>query len=59
MIQYRKSIDAMETIYSTAKICSFTNPADCGLSLDPGKLFNVAFINDSQPLKKPMLILTY
>ncbi|KAI9554639.1 hypothetical protein GHT06_019912 [Daphnia sinensis] len=35
LTQYRKSVDAMETIYSTAKICSYTNPADCGLSLDP------------------------
>ncbi|XP_046453162.1 angiotensin-converting enzyme-like [Daphnia pulex] len=35
LTQYRKTIDAMEKIYSTAKICSFTNPGDCGMNLDP------------------------
>lgn len=36
MKQYQKQIDAMEKIYSTAKICAFNEPAKCGLSLEPG-----------------------
>lgn len=33
--EYRKSVDGMEKTYSIAKICSFKEPANCGLSLEP------------------------
>lgn len=38
-LQYRKAIDEMEKVYSTAKICSFKDPGNCGLSLEPGNYF--------------------
>lgn len=36
MFQYDSIINEMETIYSTAKICSFQDRNKCDLSLEPG-----------------------
>lgn len=35
----KETIGDMQKVYSTAKICSFSNKTKCDLALEPGELF--------------------